>query len=238
MYKKMFLAAVSLLAISSSAFAADRYDPVTDWSGFYIGVVGTGGMFINSSDDSWCYTACDAPELSSFGFGVGGTIGYNHQISNMLIGIEADMSWTDFSNSESYNADGGGGWEHSASWDYYGTARARMGYSLGEAMIFATAGVAWADWETLDECSAPHCAGGPTAAFSEVEFGFTVGGGMEYALSDALTLKGEYLYIGMPSNRVSLSGGNYVDQRCDQNDCDVTVNSSAQVARVGLNYRF
>lgn len=235
--KISLIALAAVLATSVSASAADLYaqTPVASWDGFYAGVIGSGGMFNNSSDDQWCYTACDAPELNGFGWGVGGTIGYNHQISNLVIGIEADMSWSSFSNSETYSDVDGGGWKHSASWDYYGTARARIGYSLGDAMFFTSAGVAWADWASFDECTAPFCSFQARAESSGVELGFAVGGGMEYALNESMSLKAEYLYIGMPHRRLNLDTE---QELCSEGECDITVNSSVHMARIGLNFHF
>ena len=51
--------------------------PVFNWSGGYIGGVGSAGMFGTDMSDHWCFTAGDAPDVRKWGGALGGTLGYN-----------------------------------------------------------------------------------------------------------------------------------------------------------------
>jgi outer membrane immunogenic protein len=66
-----------------------------------------------------------------------------------------------------------------------------------------------------------------TAASSGLVWGFAAGGGVEYAFTNYVTGKFEYLYIGLPDSRAVQTDGTPTEFR-----------SSAQVGRAGLNYKF
>ena len=85
--KRIFAAALGLLAFAGvTATAADLpryqpvapvYNPVYYWTGFYIGINGGG---INKFDLS--------------GGLIGGTIGYNWQVGQIVVGAEGDIDWS------------------------------------------------------------------------------------------------------------------------------------------------
>ena len=104
-FRKIMLSSVAALAIPAVAAAADlpmkAYAPaaaVYNWTGFYIG--GSAGAALHQSSTD--YTAADAwdtgytnPVLNSAKIGgvVGGTVGYNYQIRNFVVGAEGDISY-------------------------------------------------------------------------------------------------------------------------------------------------
>ena len=62
---------------------------------------------------------------------------------------------------------------------------------------------------------------------------WTIGAGMEYALSNNLSVKGEYLYVGLSDTRylmTDIADGAPMSSVKDHNDFSTV--------RVGLNYRF
>jgi outer membrane immunogenic protein len=73
------------------------------------------------------------------GYTVGGLIGYDHRLSTLpgvVVGAEADLSVTDVSGST-----GPGGFAVHGSSKVLGSVRARLGYSFGNTMLYATGGL-------------------------------------------------------------------------------------------------
>lgn len=63
---------------------------------------------------------------------------------------------------------------------------------------------------------------------------WTIGGGGEWLLNDRWSIKGEYLYVDFGSTNMPVALSNTEDYR---QTMWVDADLSAQVARVGINYR-
>src|SRR4249919_1172947 len=107
------LGAIGILhLLATPALAADfpqyqparmTYAPAFDWTGSHIGL--SGGYAFDGHDASYTYNGV-APEevailpsgasLSSNGGIIGGNIGYDAQFNGVVVGVEADLSWTNF----------------------------------------------------------------------------------------------------------------------------------------------
>lgn len=105
------------------------------------------------------------------GFVAGGFVGYNVQAGNVVYGAEMDAEW-------SGRTDGAG---NDVNWT--STFRGRIGYAFGRFMVYGTAGAAVAGVTTP----------GPT---NSVEIGWTAGAGAEFAITDSIFARAEYLYAG------------------------------------------
>ncbi len=222
--KKLLLASVGLLALGlASASAADLprraapapvYTPVPvyNWSGFYVGING-GGAFGHSSVSN---------VLGSQGFNVdgglvGGTIGYNYQVGQWVFGVEGDIDWADIRGSTNSGPCVGG--TCSVKNDWLATVRGRVGYAFDRFMPYVTGGGAFVDVKT----SAPGF-----ASNSNTQAGWTVGGGLEFAINGPWTAKVEYLYVDLGNDT------------CDAGSCGVstTTDFHTNIVRAGINYRF
>ena len=94
--KRIFVAWLGLMAFAgASATAADlpryqpvapMYNPIYNWTGFYVGING-GGAWGNSQWDG-----LNKFDLS--GGMIGGTIGYNWQVGQIVVGAEGDIDWS------------------------------------------------------------------------------------------------------------------------------------------------
>jgi outer membrane immunogenic protein len=95
--KKLLLASIGILAMSvAAASAADLpqqrmmpakaplYEPQFSWTGFYIGINGGGGF--GRSDFSAPFPT---GSFNTSGGLVGGTLGYNYQTGNIVLGSDA-----------------------------------------------------------------------------------------------------------------------------------------------------
>jgi outer membrane immunogenic protein len=168
-----------LASIAGAASAADlstpraaytkapAVSPVTNWSGFYIGAVG-GYASENTSD---------ALGIKG-GFG-GGTVGYNWQFSQFVVGLEGDGTFGSVSSTATVN-----GVTATAKVDSFSTIRGRAGVAVDQVLFYGTAGLALADTKITT----------PTASASNTQTGFAAGAGVEWMFAPRWSLKAEYLY--------------------------------------------
>lgn len=189
--------------------------PIYNWTGLYVGVHGGYG---------WGHL--DAGALGSTdqngGF-VGGQVGYNWQPagSPWVFGLEFDSAWANIE--DSYTATAGGVTASvSSDVDYLGSFRGRVGYAGWDPrlLLYVTGGLGWAHNEISAAVTFPgvYAAG----SVSNTHVGYTVGGGLEYAISGPWSLKAEYLYYGLG----------------DENYGGVNADLNIHTVKVGLNYRF
>jgi len=180
--------------------------PVYNWSGCYIGA-NAGGKWGKFNRD---VTAGTFPAVTVFGFdGVnddfdssfmgGGQIGCQWQSGAWVWGIEGDFDGTDLRRSfiapvtvlapflPGDTVDFKNRWQASI--------RGRLGYAWDRFMIYATGGVAFADVKTTIGL-VPVAGAFPTLFFedSQTLTGGTVGAGLEYGITDNLSLGVEYRY--------------------------------------------
>ncbi|MGL4264665.1 MAG: outer membrane protein [Afipia sp.] len=207
--------------------------------------------------------AADLPangdRIRSSGVLGGVQIGYNYQIQRSWVaGIETDFQFASISGSGSTSSYGAGFLSSSASQDiqYFGTVRARLGYLATDTLlIYATGGFAYAQLNnaaTLDIApggvvnligigTSTNCGVGFTPACfagssNSLTPGWTVGGGLEYALGQNWSLKGEYLYARfeqtLTAAAVTPTAGT------QPNTYTAKFATDLNVVRVGLNHRF
>jgi len=211
------LCAVSTILSAAAVHAADLvYIPpsvtspvsVADWSGFYMGV--NGGLGQAALDYGGVAFGFDQIRGASAGL----QMGYNVQLGSAVIGVEGDLQAAHMTQTT------GAGAIHTL--EYFGTLRARAGVSLGDRfMPYITGGVAMAgghqDMTDL---------GGPESR--RLHSGWTVGAGVEAKLTDAISVKAEYLHLNLgPAMYFPVLGHGGVE-----------ASVSAHIVRAGFNYRF
>ena len=250
MLKKILLCSVASIALPVVASAADMpmkaYAPaaaVYSWTGFYIGGSAGGALHQSSTD----YSAADAwdtgysnPAIgnSKVAGMIGGTVGYNYQIRNFVIGAEGDYSYVGGA-----GRTGVGGWPDcgftrcsaSASTDVEGFAsiRGRVGVDFSGTLVYGTAGIGWL--KLKDNFNVLGTAGkGGNFSTSKWAPAFVVGGGVEHMLTQNWTIKGEVLYAKTETTDALPKTLNYFDATTPP----VNYSHSLTIGRVGLNYKF
>lgn len=186
------------------------------WQGIYWGL--SGGYGWGDSDGSFdTFDSGTDPE----GYLGSATIGYNMLLgSNLLLGIEGDLGVMDISADDE---ELGGGQVYRTSFGpWWGTLRGRAGFALGPLLLYGTGGLAFA---SLDDVSVEF--DGDEASDSELRAGWTVGGGAEFAFSDTVSAKAEYLHMDFGSTDGVTSAGQ-----------SFTFDNQVDVVRAGLNFRF
>ena len=203
MMKHLIRISVALGALlpAISALAADLETlppppPVTnlrpahyDWTGVYAGgwlglscLDGRGSLVDNTAGNTFNNGGC--------GFKGGGLVGYNYQMNDIVLGAEADLGTSsDIVRNTEPKAD------FRFNMNYIATLRARVGYAVDDTLFYLTGGGAYAQGELNGIVAAI-----PSHLTAD-QFGWTVGAGMEHAVSDRLRLRMEYLYTQFPTTK-------------------------------------
>jgi outer membrane immunogenic protein len=226
--KRVLMAGAVALAAVTQAYAADlpppmappprapaAYMPVSpayNWSGFYIGL-NAGYGFGNSNWNDPVFGTSGS--FSVNGGQAGATLGYNYQISQLVLGIEGDYDWQNVRGSSGLPC---GSCDTASNW--IATVRGRVGYAFDRIMVYGTGGAAFTDVEA-------SFAALPWQTNTKV--GWTAGAGIEGAITDNLTAKIEYLYA------------DFGNTSCGAANCGGTTTSvkfNESMVRAGLNYKF
>ena len=211
-------AAVVALLFSAPALAQS---PAFDWTGVYVGGNAGYGWGVDDSV-GFNYTPACAPassgdcpsslSLGTEGFVGGGLLGADWQHNMWVLGIEGDIDFSDINGSGSKSSTFSGTTTISASTDldWLATLRARAGIAANRALFYATGGLAFGEVQnkaSLTSGSTAVLGLGGTWAGSEdnVEAGWTIGGGAEYAATNNLIIGAEALYVDLGDNSVSLN---------------------------------
>lgn len=234
MTRTLFLA---LLCTSAApAFAADvSYAPtVYDWSGFYAGVhagygaLDVSGIYDGNAGDDFILDNQGNFSLSGDGFVGGVQAGYNWQMDALVLGLEGDFSFADFSDSLGPNGD-----NESVQMDanMIATLRARAGYAMDNLLIYGTAGAAWTDADYSNCNNAPACTQTASASFDGI--GLVVGGGAEWAFAQQWSFRAEglYLYFNDRQNNIVNPGDGGTAN-------DFATLDDGWIVRAALNYHF
>jgi len=260
MLKKLLLIGATAALAASQAIAADITDEpvVFDWSGPYVGL--TAG---------WAWTKADgsvsAPienlndeaaavienfwddDIKADGFTGGATLGFNHQMGSLVLGVEGDLSFLDHDETRDSEALLQGqpitllGHEKLEA-DLFATLRLRAGLALDQTLVFVTGGAAYTDakvkrelqWDFGDGC--PASGGGFEICHkgdAEFDWGWTIGAGVEHAFDDNWSVKLEYLYADFGNQDFNTTNPTFPPQVFGHSfDLDM------HIVRAGLNLRF
>jgi len=223
--------------LAGAASAADLtvpYEPVPapepafTWTGLYIGAHGGYAWSDFSNEAIAAYG-----DLKPDGWFGGGQAGYNYQFANnVVLGIEADVSFGD--QKDSISAVIGDPLENAVTLDYaakidtFGTVRARAGYAVDQFLPYVTGGLAWANAELgfhNQIIADGNVAVDLSASDKQTFTGWTIGAGLEYAVTNNITAKVEYLYADLGSKDFDLG-------------TPVSADITMQTVKFGLNYKF
>jgi outer membrane immunogenic protein len=201
---------------------------VHSWTGFYVGAhagYGWGRTTIFDLDD-FCLGSgtCPTPSVKySFNGAIGGAqAGYNWQAGNWVYGLEVDISLSGMKDTFLFRPPGPA--VLSTEIDWFGTGRLRFGYAAGSALFYATGGFAFAHVENSMGVS---CC---SARVSDVRWGWTAGGGAEFAFAPQWTVRAEYLFVDIQKSGIASVAPPATGRFEWEN--------RFHVARAALNYRF
>ena len=171
------------------------------WTGWYLGLNGGGGW--GQTSHTATFGAVGAPALTTGNFNTrgglaGGTIGYNYQLGQWLVGAEADLDWSNIRGTFNGTA-GAAAFSLSSQLNWLDTTRVRVGWVWDHALFYGTAGAAVGGVTTTASASAAigGLGAAASAADTQTRFGWTAGGGVEYAFNNYLSAKVEYMYVNL-----------------------------------------
>jgi outer membrane immunogenic protein len=237
--KKFIFAGVAIISASTAVMAADLAPPLPaayDWTGFYMGLNAGAAWNRSSIDVTDIGGAVPAALVATVDgeqtvFSGGGQIGYNWQMDSLVLGLETDLNYLGFSDDESRSSGlATADFDIKANW--FGTARARLGFAADNMLFYATGGLAYGHVKAsgqIDDGAGSVFSGSE----SNVNWGYTVGGGMEYAFDENWILGAEYLYVdlGNPDNDFTCTGA-----------CALSISSNVDAAfsvvRAKLDFKF
>ncbi len=248
MLRKILLAAVTSAAVSGTAFAADLPSrrapqvflpppiPVFTWTGFYAGaqagyafgrttVVETSGLapavafnvgrpdgFIGGVHFGYNFSTQSLPVFNKIIPSFGG---------GLVLGIEGDADGNDIHATQTTGA-----LTESFRNVVQGSVRGRLGVAVDRALFYATGGAAFADF--TDTFAGRR----GFDSFSHTLVGYTVGGGIEYAVTNNVSVRAEYRYSDF-GNYNSLSTSAFLPNTVNNQE-RVTI----QRVQAGFSYKF
>ena len=232
------------LLTSTSAVAADLSPQVAEpvapvvaynWTGFYAGL-SAGYVHSHAKVTDVSRGVAPGPFSYSSDGGIGnGQLGYNYQINSVVLGVEVDIGYL--------GSDGKGRINSASATSHqdltldgglYGDATVRLGYAFGPALLYAKGGFAFFNGEAKQTTTSPGYATTGTDTFT----GWTLGAGVEYMLTQNLSVKLEYQHLGF-GTQSGFQTALVADPPTPagfifRNETDL----HADTVKIGMNYRF
>ena len=181
-------------------YAHVPYDPAFqpyDWSGVYIG----GHVGAAHVATEWTFTGpTERLDQSQVSFAGGGQVGVQKQWGRTVVGIEVSYTWLDAEQTTGSAAIAGS--SRTSDMANLLLATGRLGYAQDRMLAYAKGGFATAD---IDFRSSLTGTGTVTTSSSGREHGWVAGVGLDYALTDNISIGVEYDYI-----RLNVSGRDQV----------------------------
>jgi opacity protein-like surface antigen len=202
------------------------------WRGIYMGLH-TGAAHYDTDWSNPFGPQVFGDTIGAGGWLAGGQLGFNYQTGALVLGLEADASaaYLDGSNTCLVGLDPRvGGVNCTAKVNALGTAAARIGYAFDRTLLYIKGGGAWAD--NTFELNLVGV-GASNYAVSSGRWGWTVGGGIEYALLPNVTAKLEYNYLALGSHSVAF---NVPPAFSVINN--LSIGQDIHAAKLGVNYLF
>lgn len=265
--KRFLLLVLASTILASEASAADMPPftpaaPAFSWSGVYgggqfgygwgdysgssanISVVDDSGTPDDPSDDVTNLYPGFRDSLNSDGVLGGLYGGANFAFGGVVFGLDADYTWSgvsgDFNTGNVVVADEPAGRFGSGSLDvsWLAHVRGRLGYGFDRFLVFAAGGLAVAGLDGSTSFNAPEGVGVTSSSGDDSVTGWTVGGGVEWAATDNLVVRAEYLYDRFDD--VTLGSYTINDPASTGGPASASINGdlSANIFRVGVSWKF
>ena len=214
-------------------------EPTTyDWTGPYVGAFAS----YSDGDAKWLYPyslngqaatgltgVSVEPDFS--GYSGGALIGYNHQFRHFVLGIEGDIAVADIDGATSCPNEA---WSCEVDIDWMTSVRGRLGVPWKRALVYATGGaIAAGARQKLVRVNSPtdtRPLGFTVQSDRQAQLGWTIGGGLELAVRDNVTLRAEGLYFDLGSHDYTTIGDTFTES--------VRLHPTGYQVRAAIVFRF
>jgi opacity protein-like surface antigen len=196
-----------------------------NWGGAYVGAH-FGGSFSYENESNGIGGFSTDPSGALYGT----QFGYNYLLSpNLLLGIEGELAWTTAQGRVNmFLPTAAASLQSDHHW--YDTVTGRLGYVQGNTLFFVKGGGAWMDATYgLQATSGINPALSGSSSIETMRSGWTVGGGVEYLLSQQWSAKIEYDYLDFGT-----TGYNFGIPIFSPMDIDTRVHE----VKMGINYHW
>jgi outer membrane immunogenic protein len=255
MYRKLLLASVGAMALTgSAAFAADLPSrapppvylppvPIFTWTGIYIGgqigyawASGNNNFtgfdpFFGPAGGTFLSTSAGGTPSGVIG---GANVGYNYQINQWVLGVEGSVDGTSLSNTAVVAFPDGTSLTAHTKADIQGSIRGRLGVAWDRALIYGTGGVAFGGFNTDVSILNPAVPFFANGNVSNTRVGWTVGGGIQYAITNNWSVRAEYRY----TNWGTLSDGRLTAAAAPGVFFNGNRHLNQNQVQVGFDYKF
>lgn len=237
MKKELLLLTASLVAIGSAmpAFGADlatrpaytKAPPLVaaayDWSGFYLGINGGWG----TSRNCWNFSGTDEGCHDSNGGTLGGQIGYRWQMGQLVLGVEGQGNWADFSGSNVSLAFAPA--VNQSKINAFGLMTGQVGYAWNNVLLYAKGGAAVTNTSYTSFVSS----GGAVFANAndDTRWGGVIGAGIEYGFAPNWSAGVEYNHLFMQDRTLNFNiagGGTFAEG----------IRQDVDLVTARINYKF
>jgi outer membrane immunogenic protein len=227
--KRICVVSVAVAVLSAAPIPAALSAPTFNWTGFYVGAYAgygwgrTEATDIGDSGGTPWYHLGQSFHNDSDTFIGGGQAGYNFQFDgNWVAGLEADIGYL--------GLEGSGVYPDGVYFDtfvktrasYDATFRGRLGVASGSNLFYVTGGAILANFDSYIKSFS-------TFRSNETgsQWGWTLGGGWEYACDPSWSIKAEYVYYDAGTEDVLLNNGSN----------RFSIDNTGNLVRVGLNFK-
>ena len=128
-----------------------------------------------------------------------------------------------------------------ASLDWLGTTRGKVGFVVtpdNRLQIYGTGGVAYgggsSHFNVYDSLNNAYWSGSP----SSTRVGWTIGAGVEYAITNNITIGAEYLYADLGDTHITTSPNSFANTLFPNVYATAKIDYNASIFRALVNYKF
>jgi outer membrane immunogenic protein len=178
--------------------------------------------------------------LRSEGWLGGGQIGFNYQTGPIVLGAEAQFSWTDLeASTRANNPTIAGRYSQARSnTDWITTVAARFGVAIQNILLYGKAGAAWAEADNHAETFTGGNQLISTTTGTTRRQGWMAGAGIEYGFAPSWSAKIEYNYIDLGTDHQTRTQVNTAAFGGTTTSVLRDVDTEIHLLKVGINYRF
>lgn len=242
------IGALCLMPASGLADGVDKVSAPTpfgmNWTGFYVGTH-MGGAIGSADVGDPLGPSIYGDKVTHPGPLAGFQMGYNHQSGRMVTGVEADFSLANLDGTNTCLAFSGAYVSANChvKTKAFGSIAGRLGFvagPTGRTLLYGKGGVAFIRDEASIENGNQYFGfiGDQIANTSYTKWGWTLGGGIEHAVTPAISIRAQYEYMDFASADAGFPRAVFFPALATVPAGTTSIDERLHVFKLGVNYRF